>query len=368
MTQLEGSPAGDRNLEKERQPKTLVTLFGMNHHDLNLEVIPKIAGAFEDHLRLSKGEHIFWIENASLPSAQAAIMEREIGNYGLTFSTAKILRPTRALPYRGEVSNNDIKRYIEQIDRAQTVDEIIGRGLLSENDIFYFFLAKKLDDLQKRRDLPHFDIRMESHTPDMIKVIKRNTDEAEKYLLLADQAMGKKDFQSGIHYGHASAYHVFLASTGVMGREEDIGNQMVSQVKEIDENPSGGSEFCIVGFSHTDALTAKIKQELGSSINTVVETKGQRELDPLSLAVNSYRRDNNCLPSDLIVARWLLLHACINAIIGEQKKQARLDKLARLFDTTYMAVSYYVNTLSLEEIRQINVGTQTIDIPLPEIF
>lgn len=320
--------------ELDPKPRVLVTFFGENHHEINLQNLDLIKEALTQHLEKSSGRQIVLLETPYASISEVESYKKDIKEHG--FHIATVGRQMARI-YRQPVSPYLVRSFIEKVSRSSR-DDLVGT-LIPIQGLREYFFSEMFEGLQKRYG---FEIEFETHTK---QVQDKRVEKIRQWLEIQYAAI--KDWHEGKFWDFLDKWKAYfvLDDQSNLSREEDLVSDISKIIKKLYKEKSGGSLFILMGSNHA-LMMDRIKQKtsrFGAVFEVILTTYEE---------IHSKMRKGDQVP-DLLYAQEFFSRQLAENIAQTLIGQKRYFFLASNLETIIEVSEQIARDYSLEEIRKI---------------
>lgn len=322
-------------------PRIRIFFIGINHNPLNIGEPKRISSALSDNIRLSKGEHILFLESAEYTEEEAADVIGVINKYGFVRSTVGGIIERRVFR---TVSINEVQALTNRLSRSG-LNDIVEKSLIPWKELYHYYQDIELDRI---RDNYKPTVMFETHSPEALEQTRKLFEQCQG---LWDEA--KDAWLRGEYRKTQSLYrrHEVLRDQHDVIRNDEITSALETLMKGL-VSRRGGTINIKMGAAHGVALLDNIRgfgdSHEGVSFDDNMEDYKENPLIRVKLAI----RQNRYVP--LAIARAFLYDYTYRSIDGLAFRDPSVFiKVASNFDHIREVTTDLINSMSVDDLRRL---------------
>ncbi len=331
--------------QREAEPqRSRVVFYGFPHHELNLEAVPHIIGAFRAGLERQPRTATLFLETHYLPESNARHWEQLVIALGglENLRIAQLLaEDTHKLPDREEI---EAKR--RALLNADYIDLVTSQALPAKY-AEPLYLGREVDALRKSHA---FDVAFESHPPQVARTLEGMQTGSNELRSAAFNSFMEKDFE-GLMQNWRS--HIQLEH---MIKSTRHGFNLADIRRRLSAGGEGSFIFVLAGTTHL-ALADQLKAGLPEGDLTEVEAASftpYADITEYKLYDALSRGEE---PEDIWYAQDFIEGIfgmdVLNRMDESLDNKEAMKRFAQNFEKISQATQRMAKSLSLDEIREM---------------
>lgn len=325
--------------EAELRPSVNLLFVGYNHEPLNIQAIPRISQRIDEVFTSTPGRKVLFLENAGASHEDARRVESGVRDFGFR----NYLVPTILAAQGIAPSKLGVRSFILETER-----QIDSGGALAFPLKFLqsYYLHRELDRL---RDKHGFDIKFESHSPDILRRDIQSSSTYKEFMVKAEEAWKTGDFEAFLRNERSAL--TLIRANGAL-RDQEITEDLGRIATRMFQDGKGGAIAMIMGESHAslaDSIPAKAKKAKFKTIKSLAIA----DIDPRAKAIDAISKGAE--NADELVVQAGLAGIVGNALINSLIQAGESQRVMAHFEEYVEAIGITASGFSLEEVKQICV-------------